>query len=345
LPNADRQKVVEQMLPLAKKTGNAARGKAVFKTQCAKCHTHSGEGASIGPDLTGMIAHPKEELVVHIFDPSRSVEGNFRVYTVTTLDGRVYTGMLASQTRTSLEIIDAEAKRTTLQRANIEQITASPKSLMPEGFEKQLKEAEIIDLLTFLTARDKYLPLPLDKVATVTSVLGMFSNLADTNERLIFPDWKPKTFNDVPFHLTDPRDGKALNVIALYCHQGNLAPKLPRSVSLPCNSPAKAIHLLSGVSGWGYPWTNTKGSVTMIVRLHYKDGTTEDHSLLNGEHFADYVRRTEVPGSTYAFNLQERQIRYLSIAPKRDETIARIEFVKGSDATAPVVMAVTVQTR
>ena len=109
--------MIDRLLPLTKKTGDAARGKAVFKAQCAKCHKHTGEGADIGPDLTGMAAHPKEELLVHIFDPSRSVEGNFRVYTVTTLDGRVCTGMLASETQTTIEMIDAEAKSSTIPRA------------------------------------------------------------------------------------------------------------------------------------------------------------------------------------------------------------------------------------
>ena len=74
---------------------------------------------------------------------------------------------------------------------------------------------------------------------------------------------------------------------------------MPKSVSLPCNAPAKAIHLLSGVSGWGYPY-GEKGSVSMIVRLHYADGKTEDHPLKNGEHFADYIRGVDVPGSKLA---------------------------------------------
>ena len=34
----------------------------------------------------------------------------------------------------------------------------------------------------------------------------------------------------------------------------------------------------------------------MIVRLHYADGKTEDHELKNGVHFADYIRRVDVPG-------------------------------------------------
>lgn len=344
MPSPDRQKVVERYLGLLKKPADAARGKAVFKNQCAKCHVHSGEGTTIGPDLTGMAAHPKDELLIHIMDPSRSVEGNFRVYTVQTDDGKVVTGMLASETRTSVEIIDAEAKKITLQRDNIEQLTASNKSLMPEGFEKQLKDDELLDLLEFLAQRGKYLPLPLNKVATIVSTRGMFHSLDADVERLIFADWKPKTFAGVPFHLVDPQGDRVANVVMLQGRNGAFPPKMPRTVSLPCNSPAKAIHLLSGVSGWGYP-AAPRGTLSLIVRLHYKDGTTENHELRNGEHFADYIRRVDVPGSKFAFALRGQQVRYLAVTPKREETIQRIELVKGKDATAPVIMAVTVETR
>jgi cytochrome c2 len=62
LPNPDREKVIAQLLPEIEKTGDAAAGKEIYKTQCAKCHMHSGEGERIGPDLTGMAVHPKHEL-------------------------------------------------------------------------------------------------------------------------------------------------------------------------------------------------------------------------------------------------------------------------------------------
>jgi len=111
---------------------------------------------------------------------------------------------------------------------------------------------------------------------------------------------------------------------------------------LPCNSSATEIHLRSGVSGWGFPY-GEKGSVSLIVRLHYADGKTEDHALKNGEHFADYIRRVDVAGSKYAFGLQGKQMRYLTVQPERKELIKQVEFVKGADASAPVIMAVTVE--
>lgn len=52
-----------------------------------------------------------------------------------------------------------------------------------------------------------------------------------------------------------------------------------------------------------------------------------------------------MPESKFAFQLRGQQIRFLSIAPQRPDKIARIELVKGPDDTAPVVLAVTVETR
>src|SRR6266545_197544 len=137
LPSADRQKVLGELLPITKLKGDPAAGKLVFKNACAKCHVHSGEGERIGPDLTGVAVHTKEHLLTDIIDPSRSVEGNFRVYTVTTLDGLIHVGMLASESKTAVELFDAEGKKKTILLADIEKLTASAKSLMPDGFEKQ----------------------------------------------------------------------------------------------------------------------------------------------------------------------------------------------------------------
>jgi len=344
LPNPDRQRVLDELLPLTMQQGDLAAGKEVFKKQCAKCHQHSGEGEKIGPDLTGMAVHPKRELLGHLIDPSRSVEGNYRVYSVVTADGRVLNGLLASETKTSIELIDAEAKRQIVLREDIDELVASPKSLMPEGFEKQVSPAEIVNLLEFLTHRGQFLPIPIDKAATIASSRGMFYSEDSGAERLVFADWSPKTFAGVPFQLVDPQGGRRPNVVLLYGPRGKFPPEMPKSVTLPCNAPAKAIHMLSGVSGWGFPSIQER-SVSLVVRLHYADGTTEDHDLRNGVHFADYIRRVDVPGSEFAFSLRGQQIRYLSIAPSRSEPIEAIELAKGPDETAPIVMAVTVETR
>lgn len=342
LPNADRQKVIDEILPVVKAGGDAARGKLVFKEQCGKCHMHSGEGGKVGPELTGMAVHPAHELLIHILDPNRSVEGNYRAYTVSTDDGRVVTGLLAAESKTAIELVDAEGKRVAIQRDEIDLFQPSPNSLMPVGFEKQIKPEGFADLLTFLTTRGTFVPLTLEKVATAVSTKGMFTNPDNAVERLVFTDWKPKTFQGVPFSPVDPQGQSVPNAVMLHGPNGYLAPKMPKSVSLTLASPVKAIHLLGGVAGWGFPAT-AKGSTSMIVRLVYADGQKEDHPLVNGEHIADYIRRVDVPQSEFAFDLAGRQLRSLRIQPKRSEPLAAIEFVKGDDGTAPIVMAVTAE--
>lgn len=344
LPSPDRQKVIEELKETLLKDGNAETGKKLFIQHCSKCHKHGSEGTAIGPDLTGFSVHPKEELMIAILDPSRSVEGNFKLYRVTTIDDRTILGILGAQTGTSVEIIDAEAKRHALAKTDIVSMKETDKSLMPEGFEKVMKPAELTDLLTFLTQKGKFVPLPLDKVATVITTKDMFFDAGGNTERLIFPDWKPKVFDGVPFVLVDPQKDTVKNAVMLNGPQGVIPPKMPKSVSLSFGGKAKAIHLLSGVSGWGALDANARKTVSMIVRITYEDGKTEDHELKNGVHFADYIRRVDVPESKFAFALRGQQLRYLAVSPKRpDATVKTIEFVKGPDRSAPIVMAVTVE--
>ncbi len=342
IPNADRQAVLNSMIAATKRSGNVTAGKAVFKKNCANCHVLSGEGKRVGPDLTGMAVHPKQELLTHILDPNRDVEGNYRVYSVLTVDGLAVNGLLASESKTAIEMIDAEGKKQTILREDVERLRASNKSLMPEGFEKQIPESDMTDLLEFLTARGQYTPIDMARVGTIASDRGMFLSKEADVERLIFADWSPKKFNKVDFHLTDPQDGSVANAILLNGPLGDITRQMPQSVTVPCNGSARAIHLLSGVSGWGFPYSREK-TVSMIVRLRYADGQVEDHPLINGEHFADYIRRVDVPGSEFAFALRGQQIRYLAVYPKRSESIANIELVKGPDKSAPVVMAITIE--
>ena len=342
LPDPDREKVIQVLSPVVLKGGDATRGKEIFKKECAKCHTHSGEGGKVGPDLTGMAAHPKSELIVHILDPSRSVEGNFLQYTVSTVEGRILSGLLAGETKTSVDLLDAEGKKQTILREDIEELAASKKSLMPEGFEKSVPPEGLADLLQFLAQKGKYLPLDLRKVATLTTTEGVPFGPAGPIGRLIFEDWGPKVVEGVPFALVDPQGDRQPNAIMLGGPSGRLATRMPRSVTLPVNATARAIHLLSGVAGLGYP-AGREGTVSMIVRIRYDDGTTEDHELKNGVHFADVNGGQDVPGSRLAFRLGRQQVRYLTVTPGKKEPIASIELVKGRDQTAPIVLAATVE--
>jgi putative heme-binding domain-containing protein len=342
--SGDRKQVLADYADLAHAKGDAANGKAVFTKSCAICHKLRGEGASVGPDLSGMAVHGKEQLLVHILDPNRDVEGNFVSYVAMLTDGLVVSGMLAGESATSIDLVDAEGKRQSILREDIDQLSRSGASLMPEGFEKQLSRAQLTDVLEYLTESTGFIPLDLARVATISSARGMFHSPDSDAERLVFPDWGPKTIEGVPFYPVDPQEGRIRNVVLLHGPRGATAPTMPRSVELPCHTAAKAIHFLSGISGWGYPNTRA-GTVSMVVRLRYADGDTEEHELINGVHFADYFGDAEVEGSKLAISLGRQQVRYLKIVPERSDVIETVELLKGEDETAPIVMAVTVEQR
>ena len=194
-----------------------------------------------------------------------------------------------------------------------------------------------------MTQRGKFVPVALRKIATISSDTPMFIGNGDA-EKIIFDNWNSKEFKGVPFQLIDPKGGTVANAIELFGPLGNISRKMPKSVEFPCIGNIKAIHMLGGVGGWAFPYSRDE-TVSMIVRIKYGDGTSEDHELINGQHFSDYINRTDVPKSEYAFAVRNQQIRYLAVIPKRNAPIASVQLIKGPDKTAPVTMAITLETR
>jgi putative heme-binding domain-containing protein len=382
-PDPERQKVLTELLPVAEAAGNAAHGKELFTKHCAVCHMHSGVGETIAPDLTGMFVHPKKDILSNIIDPSKDVESNFRTYSVIS-NGLSYNGMFAGESRTTVTVIDSTGKRTVIQRNEVDEIYASEKSLMPDGFENLLSRSDLSDVLEFLATPQRFVPLRLSTVATTSSVPqfggGRFGGRGQRDDRrgpgqaggrgrddergaagrgrggrggfggfggrrfqlVALDDWKPRTVNDVPFSLIDPQEGAVKNLVMLAGEGSFFGRDLPKSVTLPCGMNAKTLHLLSGVSFGGYP-ENEEKSTTVIVRLHYEGGATEDHELKNGVHFATIQRREDVPESQFAFAMGEQQMRQVKINPQRQDVIVDIEFIKGEDQAIPFVLAVTAE--
>ena len=157
------------------------------------------------------------------------MEGNFRA-DVTTKSGKFLTGMLAGESRTAIELFDAEGKKQSILRDEVEELVATPKSLMPEGFEKQVSRKDLTDLLEFLTQRGKYLPLPLNNAATVVTTRGMFNDESAQAERLVFADWSPKTFSGAVSSSSTGRRSAAQRHRA-HGPQGKFRPRCPDHLS------------------------------------------------------------------------------------------------------------------
>ena len=92
----------------------------------------------------------REELLTAILNPSAAIEQRFVNYMVTTSDGRMYDGVLASETPGSVTLRGGSEEDVTIPRAKIQEIRASSISLMPEDIEKTLKKQDLADVITFL---------------------------------------------------------------------------------------------------------------------------------------------------------------------------------------------------
>lgn len=147
--SADREAIVKKFLPLAKERGDAARGKEVFTANCATCHTINGQGGKVGPDLTGIGAKDRAEVLTDILDPNRSVEANYRNWSVTTKDGETFSGRLEAETQTSVEILDTTGQKHIVQRKDISSLEGSQLSIMPVGLEA-LPPDDLKNLLEYL---------------------------------------------------------------------------------------------------------------------------------------------------------------------------------------------------
>jgi putative heme-binding domain-containing protein len=150
--SVDRQSAVVQYRPALDLPGHASTGRQLFERHCAVCHRFRAFGQQVGPDISDAFNRSKAALLVDILDPNQKVEPLYTAYQVLTDDGKVFQGLLASESAEAIVLKLADGKEAVVQRSQIEQMQSTGKSLMPEGFEKEFSQQDMADLLAFLTS-------------------------------------------------------------------------------------------------------------------------------------------------------------------------------------------------
>jgi putative heme-binding domain-containing protein len=108
-------------------------------------------GFIVGPDLAALANKSPEYLLISILDPSKEVDSRYIEYVATTKAGRTFTGILASETATSITLKGQEGKEQSLLRADLDELQSTGKSLMPEGLEKDLTKQDLADVIAYLS--------------------------------------------------------------------------------------------------------------------------------------------------------------------------------------------------
>jgi len=148
--DADRDKVVVAYEDALQLEGDVDHGLRLFGKHCATCHRLGVVGDQVGPDLAMVRDKEPEWFLPAIFDPSRAVDAKYFNYVVVTHDGKALSGVLAEETSTNLVLAGATGERNIVLRENIDQLSSTGKSTMPDGFEKQLSAQDVADLIAWL---------------------------------------------------------------------------------------------------------------------------------------------------------------------------------------------------
>src|SRR5262249_19990781 len=133
--------------------GDWSRGRAVFfgeQAQCSKCHRVRGEGGRIGPDLSNLVHRDYASVLRDIRSPSAALNPDYLTYIPPLADGRVLTGTARDAGAGRLAVGALAGREVTVARDEVESLTASPVSTMPEGLDRALTPEQLRDLLTFL---------------------------------------------------------------------------------------------------------------------------------------------------------------------------------------------------
>lgn len=146
--------VTARIAAVAPLSGDAAHGQIVFEKRCSTCHRHRGLGVDVGPQLAALQNKSTEFLLTAILDVNRSVEPRYRSCSLLLHDGRQQVGLIVEETATSLTLATADGRKQSLLRRDIEELTLTGLSFMPEGLDRDLSDQDLADVVAFVRQAD-----------------------------------------------------------------------------------------------------------------------------------------------------------------------------------------------
>jgi putative membrane-bound dehydrogenase-like protein len=146
----DRSRVYEEYRSVLTLAPEPANGRKVFQEVCASCHRFNEDGHEVGPDLSGISSQPLESILLHILVPNSLMVDGYENYLVETSNFESFSGIIVSETATTLTIRQAFGEEATVDRADVLHMEANQLSMMPEGLEEGMTRQALRDLIGYL---------------------------------------------------------------------------------------------------------------------------------------------------------------------------------------------------
>jgi putative heme-binding domain-containing protein len=156
---------IADILKMAKETGDVERGERIYRRaemNCLKCHAVAGAGGQVGPDMTSIGASAQPDyLLESLLNPNAKIKEGYNSFIITTIDDKIITGIKVRETKEEMVVRDAEDREIAISKADKPDVKPG-RSLMPEGLTEALTDAELADLVRFLSelGKGKYLAQP-----------------------------------------------------------------------------------------------------------------------------------------------------------------------------------------
>lgn len=148
--DADKLKLIAEKRKVALSgEPDLVAGHEVAKQTCLNCHRLHGEGADVGPDLTGVGRSSLDALLANLIDPNQIIGAGYENVEVETTDGRLISGRLVENTDTRVRLLAQGPKEEIVARSDIASLRVSDVSVMPEGLE-QMPDADFRNLIWFI---------------------------------------------------------------------------------------------------------------------------------------------------------------------------------------------------
>lgn len=133
--------------------GDAQRGKEIFfgKGDCSSCHTISGEGGFLGPDLSGYGSGASANAIRdEIVRSPRTPAQGFRAAVITTASGERLEGVVRNEDNFSVQFQKKDGSFHFFQKADLRNFEHLDSSLMPTDYRDRLSNGELDDLVSYL---------------------------------------------------------------------------------------------------------------------------------------------------------------------------------------------------
>jgi putative heme-binding domain-containing protein len=138
-----------KMILESKKQPDIKAGHEIALKTCFTCHKLYGEGADVGPDLTGVGRSSLNALLANVIDPNQIIGAGYENVEIETKDDRTVAGRMVENNDSRVRILSVGPKEDIIAKADIKSMRVSELSVMPEGLE-QMPDEDFRNLVAFL---------------------------------------------------------------------------------------------------------------------------------------------------------------------------------------------------